>query len=603
MTTSHSFYINHTEVTPANAGEISISKKLKQERGGRYFETTLSGDIKIAPKDYEVVRLAGDFEALPFEIIESTNGVKTKVFEGFVVRAQGESESRHRKNISLKAVSRNATSTFLANGDQTLNLMRVSPAVDYSYTFLNYIEYAFDWTYETQPNPVFTPSREKPYFGDFIVFANGATAGGTKQTLDQGGFVQYLSGLFYAREIAVTYNQAGEPRQPTGAGWKRLFLGNANINLTTWYRLPDIFNPAQNGVTYFDFTIADVGVPPPPLPTNNGQIWKLVGEVFNPELDEIYRGYVDLSQVTGEEINLNNGRHLFDVLQYGVNQANSDLSFASNLLTDELNPVTGNLNELEGLIIHSSEDVKNPDADPSEFTRRLDFDVITLLENFCTKFNCYWTVDDMSWQIKLEHNSTQRQNASIDVDFFFDEYPDVNYTSEDLPKFEELQTTSLNIDFSGTSIENFTEVASGKESLDASQLVTDVYELFLRPQKYSDDLLVLVQPESLEDSQNKAEVGEITDYFRPNVALGQANINEKYAAYRRRLDRVGFNFKNYRATIAPFRKLPTVYLQNVAFSDLANISFASLRFFDPLGDIESITYNLGSKIAEIEITF
>ncbi|MGH1338320.1 MAG: hypothetical protein ACRBFS_19505 [Aureispira sp.] len=586
MIAEFSFYINDIKVNPVNSGELSITKNLKFDKGGRYFETELSGDIKLGAVDYRKLNLVNHFEGMPLRVVEVFNGISTTVCEGVVMRSSGK-EHPHKEQISLKVKSRNAVGVFLANADQTLNLMRVAPAVDYEYRFINNIEYLVVKDANFAIGVISNSKTPKPYWGHPIEFASGGSV---------GAFF-----LVYAREIKTIYNQAGESRAPEGEGWSRLQLNRDNRNSSSWFRVPPMFDPVPDGVAFFYSTIDLVNQPPTLPPSPNEESWRLIGE--HTEGNAVGRVYVDDNLVQGNGVKVNNGRQLIDVLRYGVRKASEDLTFISEFLTKDTNPVTGLANETKGMVLHSSEDVKSPLTDPSNFSRRHDFSILNVLESLCNRFNLYWRVDEMSWQVALEHVSAPRDGAIIDLNAFFSEHPSITYEEEELPKYEEFKAVSDNIDFSGTSIENYSNAAANTSPIDISGIATDVYEILNNPDDYSDEILVLTQPQSLDFNGLLAENGAITGDFTPNAALSQSNLNAKYAPFWRRVPFVGYNFNDHEATIRPFRLIPTVYKRDTPLSGLIGITHARLRFFPEAGEIQSIKFNLGSQVAEIEIKF
>lgn len=589
MSTKYLFYINGMKIEPCNSGELSIKKTLKEERGGFYYETTLEEPLKLDKRDYDKIKTFPRDQGLTFTIVEESVFGREEIYRGVSSKSISPSDDVAFGNIELPMTSIDPIGVFLSAYEQTINMMEVSPALDYSYDNTPRIEYLAE-------------ARADLSIGSTIPLAQTPIPGWGSAIEDTNGDPVLITHAIYARERVTTLDIAGVPTPPSSTGWNDFTIIESVNNASTWTRKPSIFDPADSSIVYFTFSFGQSNQPPNPPPANNGEEWVLLDRKTHPTNGNTLELYLDESKVVGESIQLNNGRYLFDVIKYAVSKANPDLSFRSKFLTDDISYVTGLPNEMKGLVLHSSEDVKRPLASIEEYTRRQDFVLSDFLELFCEAYNCFWSINEKSGQLIIEHVSYQDASAPIDADKQFPFFPEVA-SQENLYKFKERTSAELGIDFVGTPIEFLNLASGGKDSFPMEGMLREVFAISDNPDSFPDGILVLVQPEALQPDDRFAEEGAVTGDFIPNVAISQSNADKKYLAYQQNSVYLKYNYNFHQATLRPILAFPTLYQRASSFYSLMNKVFVKSKHFDTLGKITSITFNIASSQVAVESKF
>ena len=586
---TYKFYINGIQVFPVNAGELSINRNRAQEGRGSYFDVKLGTSVKLDRADFEKFEAYDMDHPLEFVMTETSVLGTFDIYRGFSTKSKANELNKSFAIVELPMTTSGASGKFLANYDQTVNMMEVPDTVDYGYYNAPKIEFRVE-NYEALFASTPSPQPPLPGWGNALV----------KNT---GGAPIAIYAI-YARELVTTLDIAGEPVPPSSGDWELVTAGSVANNASTWARTPDILNPVDSSVVTFQFNFAAAGQPITPPPSPNGEDWELIDTRDHPSNGSTFTLWVDNTKLLGELIPINNGRRLMDVLQWATRKANPDMSVSSEFLTSEINYVTGLPNELKDLVLYSSADVKGVPVDIEDYVRDQDFVLRDFLEVLCNAINAEWWINDRTSQLIIEHVSYRPQTQAINLSEDVDQYPVLVFGQTEIPRREEFATGDRDIDFTGTPIEYLDEAATSKISVSMDNFIREVGRLPVSPSDYPDDSLCMVQLQSLQASDQFAEQGAITGDFRPNVTLSQANLMEKYGGYRRMFTYFRFNFEERSASRQPYVKIPTVYKQVEAYYDYALIRVADLpSFFTDQGIVTATTFTPSQGLLEIETTF
>jgi len=580
----YKFYINGREVNPVNAGSISIERKLSQEGRGRYYETILSSPVILDNVDYKSILDMDADQPLYFSIVESSQMGDYSVYEGFTTKSKSRSDDAAYSQIELPIKTSGIAGTFLSNYDQTINMMEVAPIVERSYYGRSAIEFRVE-TYQADIGVTNPPQPPIPGWGESIKDANGDPPSAFH--------------AIYAREIIATLDIAGEPVPPSGGDWEQVTAGSLDNKTSSWARTPESLSPLQLGVIYFQWQIQPLGQVPVPPPSNNQESWRLLDSRTNSINTAELHLWADETKIVGEISQLSNGRRLTDVLNYAARQASSRMSVESSLLSDDTNYVTGLENELKGMHLYKCADVKREDLEIGDYSRTQDFVLKDFLEQICEALNAFWSINERTGQLRIEHVSYQQPNGVVDVSGNFLGMPIITIEQSETPKREEYSTGDKSIDFSGTDIEYLDLSAKSKVTKQLDSLVREVYRVSQSPQDYPDDSLCLVQPRSLNADDGLSEKGAITRTFYPNVAISQSNLMDKYGPYDKAFRYVKFNFSERSATKAPYAILPAIYQSVSSYYEWMTIERVSfVPYFKEQGIVLSTSFQLSESLLE-----
>jgi hypothetical protein len=305
--------------------------------------------------------------------------------------------------------------------------------------------------------------------------------------------------------------------------------------------------------------------------------------------------YLDWDTVkTTGDIDINNGRPLVDVINYGLNKNCNELDLQSNFLTNIVNPITGQTPSItEGIQIHSISDVKDPNAtEPA--TRELITIKSILNDYISSKLNCFWRVDEGTKRLIIEHykdifsqNSTDL--TAIDGGKWLQLKNKFEYDNTDIPKAESFPSLDSSVDFTGVNIEFNNDCAEGVKTYNTDKFYSEVESIINDPADYPADGVVMITPDSLapignvQPSGERSQVGAITNEYRPNAPQGMANLHANFWPYWRPFKEGKINFIDQEfINFKPVKQLESI-----------TVPICCFFFFDPYSKFIGNNFNNG----------
>lgn len=572
------YKLNGLEHTPTNAGDLSLSVSLDRSAGAYQYVTTLDSDLVFSDTAYTFIDQHSLCQRITFEIIEKCGRLENILYKGFFTKSKCFND-RDKKQFKVTPKEDSLYNCLVDSLDKEFNILETPQIVAAEYAALPQLEFI-------------TPRNN---FGDTYPLYGQAIS-------SLSSIVQDI----YAREVKVTYCQAGEPQPPTGTGWE-LLESNCQNGFSTWVRRADALEAYSGAVVSTAYT--PPALPPEPAPVA-GVKWFLIDSIETGTAGIAY--WLDYNALTlayfpdGNTM-LDNGRNLVDVINYGLNQFCPELDVQSLLLTADENPVTGvNPSSTKDIQVHGLSDIRKPTASlPATIQKTT---LKTLLENWCgSSLNAFWRVDENTSRLIIEHynqlpnfgTTTVSSDGQIDT---------IEYDETDIPSRESFDSTELDIDFGGVPIEYDNACSEGVKNYNRNEIYTDVETIINNPDDFSDDGLVFILADSLApvDSDNgigdRAENGAITGIFKPNAPLSMANLHEKFWKFYRPFNYGSVNLLEQDLGQMPITLGAETYYKACCLSKFnPNFSFDTHQATG--GQLEEATINLQTKKITIKTRF
>ena len=419
----------------------------------------------------------------------------------------------------------------------------------------------------------------------------------------------------FIRDLRTTYCQGGEPQAPAGTGWE-LYINNCEGRRTATF--------ARRNTSIGDFAgligVVTTCAIPSCIPPNPATIpafqllypnaeWQLIGtsNVPIPFLNTYY--WIDWESIPKTEFELNNGRPLVDVLNFGLNTIGCEqLDVQSQFLTNPINPVTSvSPSSTDGIQMHSISDIKDPNA--SEPATREDITVKEILDNYCSsKLNNFWTVDERTKRLIVEHyndlnNGNPIDLTAIDGGKWLRNRNTLEYDNTDIPRAEEFPSQDSTIDFTGVDILYDNNCAEGVKTFNTDKFYSEVELIVSDPETYPSDGVVMITPDSLDPNGAAIENGAITGDYLPNVPQGMANLHNKFWKFYRPFPQGELNFNNEAfSKNRPVKKMQTVTVPWCCFFFFnPRAAFIGTNFTE--GQLQSASYNPKTNFITLEIQY
>ncbi len=517
------FYLNGQEYTPINIGDLTMDIALVTDSGAYYYEYLLNGSPMFSGKAYEFIKRHSLGQKIEFVITETIEISTYEVFNGkFTRRACTDYKASSR--IECEIVQDSLYRRLIDNYDKTFNMLQTSNVVSAKY------ESTGRYQYKTlRNNPLPSPP---PFFYAVGSSLNGAPIGSP-----------YTGFALYAQELKTTYCQGGEPQKPTGDDWE-LYIDNCEgKGVSTWSRLPRIFlNPFLPVENFYQNTRLPLDPPVIPPVTSANEDWQLIVSTDFPNAFSV-DFWINYNAIRQDPIELNNGRLLVDVINFGLNQDVPELDVQSQFLTQDTNPVSLETpSTTKDIQIHAISDIKDPNA--SEPATREDIRLRDLLEGYVNgKLNCYWRVDERTKRLIIENYKDLFSQGVVDVSN--DQRSNtVSYDNTDIPRSEEFPSADSSIDFTGVPIEYDNEVATGVKSYITDKSYSEVESIINDPDSYPKDGFVAITKDSLVVTDPLAENGKITGDYAPNMPQSMGTLHSKFFRFYRPFGSGIMNFQN-----------------------------------------------------------
>ena len=494
---------------------------------------------------YSLISKYGDCQKILFRIDETCGQNTFTIYDGFFTNRSAK-WNPDLKILELEISPDTLYDCLTRNYDKTFNFLQTPNIVSTPYNDLPQYEFI------VRGNPAFTTPPDLPFFGSFIS--------------DIGGLNPYFGAGAYGREVVTTYCQGGQLQKPEGAGWEVLVDGCEAKGVTTWYRKPAIFTNTLPNSAFGQTACSGAGCIPPDPPVTSGEDWILI-DSFGNTTGSIYF-WIDKNAISEPDTELNNGRPLIDVLNYGLNVSGCEaLDIQSIFLNAETNPVTGNNpSSTQGIQLHAISDIKDPDA--TEPATREDTTIKAILESYISgKLNCFWYIDEGTDRLIIEHYKDLFNQGQIDITAFQKFKNSFEYDNTDIPTAEEFETFDDSIDFTGVPILYNNPCADGVKTFPNDGFFSEV-DLIIGSDDYPNDGIVAITPDSLTQDGARAENGAITGDYRANMPQAMANLHAKFWGYYRPFDFGNLNFD------------PTEFDQPKPVKVLEDIEIPNCCFFD-----------------------
>jgi hypothetical protein len=557
------YYLDNQEHKPLNVGDLSIDITLKTEKGAYYHEYILNGSPKFDGLAYSFLMNYSDGQKVAFKIDEISETGTYEILRGYFTNRDC-INCVDSKQIECKVRQDSLYQRLVDNYDKTFNMLETPNVVSSEY------ESTGNYDYKIDVNPSSNP-KDAPLYGSYIQrFPSGSP---------------FIGALAYGRELKTTYCQGGKPQKPVGNRWE-LYIDNCvGKGVCTWSRKPDVLiSPLLLFTAFTTTNSVPPTIPLPPTTTVLNEDWVLMDTYTNPSLSLSF--WIDFNVLRQDEISLNNGRLLVDVINYGLNKDVPELDVQSQFLTQEINPVNGETpSTTKDIQIHAIDDIKNPDV--SNPATRQDIKLSQLLEGAVQgKYNCYWRVDERTKRLIIENNKDIFSQGVIDVTEHQTSRK-YSYDNTDIPRSEEFPSEDSSIDFTGVPIEYDNEIAEGVKTFNVDSFYTEVESIIKDPETYPSSGYVLITKDSLKVDDPLAEKGAITEDYAPNMPQSTGVLHNKFFPYRRPFGSGLMNFIN------------TGFEENkpVKVLEPVEMPICSLYFFDPYSRIIGKGFAKGSLIS------
>ncbi len=585
------YYLNNTEYTPINTGDFTFDIELLQESGSYHYAYSLAGKVTFGCKDgaYSYILAHGDCDKIQLRIDEVCDKGTFTVLDLYFTNRDCVFNP-DQKRVEITPRQDTLYQCLVDNYDKKFNFLEVPNVVTSTYGKTAQFEYFI----QIPSNP--TNPADKPGYGSYVeVFPGGS-----------GPFFGFA---LYVREVRTTYCQGGQPQKPAGTGWNLLVDNCVGNNTAQWFRKAPVFEgpPLLVSTNFAATSCASPCVPATPPVTGANEDWFLM-DTFDTGLTTTYF-WVDYNAIKGPDVEFGNGRLYVDALNYGINQIGCEqLDVQSQFFTNPINPVTGNSpSSTNGVQMHSISDIKDPSA--TEPATREDITVKELLDNYAAaKTNCFWTVDERTKRLIIEHYNDLNNGLPIDLtaieggkwtrlrnQFEFD--------NTDIPRAEEFPSADSTIDFTGVDILFNNNCAEGVKTYNTDKFYSEVELIESDPDTYPKDGIVMITPDSTDPNGAGIESGAITGDYLPNVPQGMANLHEKFWKYYRPFPQGNLNFTDQAFTKnRPVKKLQTI-----------SVPWCCFYFFNPRaafignnftqGQLQSASFNPKTNFITLQIQY
>jgi len=586
------YYIDNKEFKPLNTGNFTLDWQLVTDAGAYHYTKSLNGAVNFGEQAYSLISKYGDCQKILFRIDETCGQNTFTIYDGFFTNRAAK-WNPDLKILEVEMSNNTLYDCLTRNYDKTFNFLETPNIV--SSEFIDSPQYQFI----VDPIPTSNITYNKPFYGSEATFSGGNRpyAGiGTPPN------VQFFA--LFVREVITTYCQGGEPQQPEGTGWEILLNACEAKGVTTWYRKPDLFNPITVPAIAFERpTCTPLPCTPTPPPVTANERWFLINTLEFPADNYSVSFYIDLNELEGELIDLNNGRLLLDVLNYGLNKIGcEDLDIQSIFLNAEINPVTGNSpSSTQGIQLHAISDIKQPDA--TEPATREDTTVKAILESYISgKLNCFWYIDEGTDRLIIEHYKDLFNQGQIDITAFQKFKNSFEYDNTDVPTAEEFETFDDSIDFTGVPILYNNPCADGVKTYPNDGFFSEVDQI-IRADDYPNDGIVAITPDSLTQDGARAENGAITGDYRANMPQAMANLHSKFWGYYRPFDFGNLNFNPTEFDQPkPVKVLEDVEIDNCCFFDFNPRSEFIGNDFDK-GQLDNASFSFTTRKFTLKIKY
>jgi len=577
------YYLNDTEYTPINTGDFTLTKQLVTDAGAYHYVQELNGTVDYDGAAYQYIMDHGDCQKISFKIVEFCGNDSFTIFDGFFTVRNVENDVD--KKIAKCTITEDSLYECLTrNYDRKFNFLEVGNIVSTTYEAASKYEFLV-----YLPNNTSNPP-DYPFYGSFVK--------------DSSGFGPYILFAVHVREVITTYCQGGQPQQPpqgTGEAWKVLFNACDSKGTTTWYRKPEIFIPTVSASFTQTTCIAPCTPPTPPV-TGANEDWLLMDTVTTS--GTTFGFWIDYNDIKGAETELNNGRLLTEVIDYGLNKIGcSELNLQSLFLRDTPNPVTLNSpSSTVGIQMHAISDIKDPNA--SEPATREDTTIKEILEGYINgKLNCFWYIDEGTKRLIIEHYSDLFNQGSFDITDYQVNKNSYTYDNTDLPRAEEFPSLDSSIDFTGVDIVFDNTCSKDVKAYLTDKFYSELEAIINNPDEYGNDGIVMITPNSSQPLAPAAELGAITGDYRPNMPQAMANLQEKFWKYYRPFDNGEMNFIDSVFTNSrPDKVLEDVVVQNCCWFNF-NPRFRFIGNDFNNGQLQSASLNFKSGQITLSIKY
>lgn len=572
----NTFYLNGYEYTPQNGGDLSLVLTLDRERGAYQFVKSIEGAPTFDSCAFDYIMNHDEDQEIIFSIKEETEKGEYTIYTGYFTQRLSDID-RFNKIIKITPREKTLYDCIKKDIDKSFNFLQAPQPVGAEYEPTAFFEYKVD-----------KDSGVLPFYGEYIeVFP---------------GNVSPFLGVFpFVRERKDVFCLASEPEPPEGTGWQLLVNKCASNSVSTYVRKPPVFVSPLLLAANFATSFFPLPAPDPlPLPAQTAAMedWVLMDTIDDGV--NLLAYWIDNNAVKGSVTNLNNGRTLVDVINYGISLSCPDLSLQSEILTNDTNPVTGRTpSEISNVQLYAIGDIKNPTA--SFLTRIENTTLGDILEGLiASRYNCFWRIDENTQKLIIENYSMLGYSGVFDVSKYTPFAPEYKYLNDNIPKNEEYASLDSSIDFTGVDNVYSNPIAEGTKTFPTDVFYSEVENIINNPDSYPTDGVVVVSPNSLTPNGATAENGAITGVYAPNVAQGQANLNEKYGKFNRPFPNGNMNFKNEVYEVEPYKSLDTITIKSCSFS-----------FYNPYaehigkgftgGRLQKAIYKLVDSTMELEI--
>jgi len=249
------------------------------------------------------------------------------------------------------------------------------------------------------------------------------------------------------------------------------------------------------------------------------------------------------AEMTYTELTLSNGRTLKAVVEKLIE--NCGFEFKSIFFENGINPITGETNKLNNLIVFQKSDIKRPNA--SNDARILDISFGEFMDEFSILFNGGYFIDDDNY-LRWEHihffengggygvvnDSDTDLTESGSYAKFIKSKSKYSYDKFDLPEkerweildgeLEDFKPNEITYDFGCVDKGNILE-------RNTAQLATDIFTIYFKSEYVSDQGMVLLQCNS--DNELENEIGVLSNDLIANGHLSIANLLNNYWKYNR----------------------------------------------------------------------
>lgn len=576
------YYLNDTEYTPINTGDFTLDKQLVTESGAYHYIQELNGTVDYDGAAYQYIMNHGECQKIVFKIVEFCGNDSFTIYEGFFTIRNVENDSD--KKIAKCTITEDSLYECLTrNYDRKFNFLEVGNIVSTTYEDTS----KFEFLVYSPANTSFPP--DYPFYGAYIQIQPFGSP--------------YLLFAVHCREVRTTYCQGGEPQAPSGTGWQVLIDSCNSKGTTTWWRRPPVFDaPFLLLANFTQTTCIPPCTPPTPPVTAANEDWLLMDTVTTG--GSTFGFWIDYNAIKGTEYNLNNGRLLTEVIDYGLNKVGcSELDLQSLFLRDSVNPVTLNSpSSTQGIQLHALSDIKDPNA--TEPATREDVTIKELLEGYISgKLNCFWYIDEGTKRLIIEHYNDLFNQGSLDITKYQVNKNKYSYDNSDLPKAEEFPSLDSSIDFTGVDIIFDNNCSKDVKAYPTDKFYSEIEAIVNNPDEYGNDGIVVITPDSSQPLSTRAEIGAITGDYRPNMPQAMANLQDKFWKYYRPFDNGEMNFQDDVFT----KSRPDKVLEDIVISNCCWFSFnPRYRFIGnnfSNGQLQTASLNFKTKQITLSIKY